>query len=113
VGDDDRSIYGWRRALGHEGMERFAEALRARRVTLAVNYRSWRQIVERAPRLVARNRGRLAKPIRADRGSEGVERRSYPSPAEEAAAAAWMEERAGPALSASAPQSRHVHAKPR
>jgi superfamily I DNA/RNA helicase len=58
VGDDDQSIYGWRRALGHQGMERFAQALHARRIGLGINYRSRREIVQQAAILIARNRGR-------------------------------------------------------
>lgn len=83
------SIYGWRRALGHEGMERFAQAVRARRLALGVNYRSRSEIVERASRLVERNRGRIPKRLRAHRGGGGsVETREYPSPELEALAAA-------------------------
>jgi hypothetical protein len=71
VGDDDQSIYGWRRALGHEGMERFAAHLGAKRLFLGTNYRSRPEIVEAAARLIERNRGRQAKALRSARPPGG------------------------------------------
>jgi superfamily I DNA/RNA helicase len=72
VGDDDQSIYGWRladvrRILG------LREALPGlRRVDLEVNYRCPRPVVERAVRLVAHNRERFAKRIRAGPAASGT-----------------------------------------
>lgn len=83
------SIYGWRRALGHAGMERFADLLGARRVALGTNYRSRREIVEAAARLVERNRGRIRKPLRAARPWGGrIAVKAFKTPMEEAAAVA-------------------------
>ena len=71
VGDDDQSIYGWRladvrRILG------LAERLPGlARVDLEVNYRCPRPVVERAVRLVAHNRERFAKRIRAGPAASG------------------------------------------
>ena len=65
VGDDDQTIYAWRladvrRILG------FTEAYpAARQVMLATNYRCPRAVVEASAHLVATNRERFAKPIRA------------------------------------------------
>jgi DNA helicase-2/ATP-dependent DNA helicase PcrA len=65
VGDDDQTIYAWRladvrRILG------FADAYpTARRVMLATNYRCPASVIEASARMVAANRERFAKPIRA------------------------------------------------
>ncbi len=71
VGDDDQSIYGWRladvrRVLG------LAESLPGLgRVDLVTNYRCPAAVVERAVRLVERNRERFAKQIRAGPRADG------------------------------------------
>jgi superfamily I DNA/RNA helicase len=71
VGDDDQSIYGWRladvrRVLGLEG-----QLAGLRRIDLEVNYRCPAPVVERAVRLVACNRERFVKRIRAGPAAEG------------------------------------------
>ncbi len=65
VGDDDQTIYAWRladvrRILGFSDLYPTA-----RRVMLATNYRCPRAVVEASARLVAVNRERFTKPIRA------------------------------------------------
>lgn len=91
VGDDDQSIYGWRSAMGHAGMERFARETGAHRVVLGLNYRSRSEILAAAKRLIGHNLGRLAKHLRASRGKGGATRfvRFGDSVEEGAAAAQW------------------------
>ncbi len=65
VGDDDQTIYAWRLADVRRIL-RFSELYPgAERVMLATNYRCPRQVVEASARLVAMNRERFAKSIRA------------------------------------------------
>ena len=66
VGDEDQTLYGWRRAsvrrvldldLAYPGLQRFS---------LAHNYRCPPEVVEASRRLVEHNRVRFPKPIHAD-----------------------------------------------
>jgi DNA helicase-2/ATP-dependent DNA helicase PcrA len=61
VGDDDQSIYGWRAALGFEGLERFRHSTQATHVALNVTYRCAREIVTPAARLITCNTERVEK----------------------------------------------------
>jgi superfamily I DNA/RNA helicase len=71
VGDDDQSIYGWRLADVRRVLS-LAEVLPGlRRVDLEVNHRCPPPVVERAVRLVERNRERFAKRIRAGTRATG------------------------------------------
>ena len=67
VGDDDQTIYEWRRA-NVEFLRRFEEEYGAERQYLAENYRSTRHIVEAAQALIGHNRDRMKTdhPIRVD-----------------------------------------------
>ncbi len=67
VGDDDQTIYQWRRA-NVKYLRQFEEEYGAERRYLAENYRSTRNIVEAAEALIARNRDRMKTrhPIRVD-----------------------------------------------
>ena len=69
VGDDDQTIYEWRRA-NVEFLRRFEEEYGAERNYLAENYRSSRNIVEAAQTLIGHNRDRMktGHPIRVDAG---------------------------------------------
>ncbi len=68
VGDDDQTIYAWRLADVRRIL-RFADDYpAARRVMLATNYRCPAAVVEASARMVAVNRERFAKPIRAPDG---------------------------------------------
>jgi DNA helicase-2/ATP-dependent DNA helicase PcrA len=71
VGDDDQSIYGFRRALGYEGMQRFIEKTGAERVILGLNYRSKSEILVPAKGLIEKNGGRMAKSLVSNKGSGG------------------------------------------
>ena len=68
VGDDDQTIYAWRLADVRRIL-RFADDYpAARRVMLATNYRCPAAVIEASARMVAVNRERFAKPIRAPDG---------------------------------------------
>jgi ATP-dependent DNA helicase RecQ len=69
VGDDDQSIYGFRKA-NVEFIRRFREDYEADVAHLVENYRSTRYIIEAANRLIAHNRDRMKTdhPIRIDQG---------------------------------------------
>ncbi len=74
VGDDDQSIYGFRRALGFEGMERFAKSFDAQKLILNRNYRSHSEILEAAGNVIVQNIGRLDKTLIAEKGPGGETR---------------------------------------
>ncbi len=71
VGDDDQSIYGWRLADVRRVLDLAALLPGLRRVDLEVNHRCPPPVVERAVRLVAHNRERFAKRIRAGTRANG------------------------------------------
>lgn len=68
VGDDDQSIYAFRRSLGYRGMQRFIHATQARIIKLDTNYRSTAGIVFTAGRLIANNGDRIQKDFKVARG---------------------------------------------
>ncbi len=68
VGDDDQTIYAWRLADVRRILRFSDDYPSAHRVMLATNYRCPRAVVEGSARLVAVNRERFAKPIRAPDG---------------------------------------------
>jgi superfamily I DNA/RNA helicase len=69
VGDDDQTIYAWRLADVRRILRFGQDYPDARRVMLATNYRCPAAVVEGSARMVAHNRERFAKPIRAPAGS--------------------------------------------
>jgi DNA helicase II / ATP-dependent DNA helicase PcrA len=71
VGDDDQSIYGWRLADVRRVLGLATMLPGLRRVDLEVNHRCPPPIVERAVRLVAHNRERFAKRIKAGTRAKG------------------------------------------
>ena len=71
VGDDDQSIYGWRLADVRRVLGLAAVLPGLRRVDLEVNHRCPPPVIERAVRLVAHNRERFAKRIRAGTRAKG------------------------------------------
>lgn len=72
VGDDDQSIYAFRRALGFGGMEKFATQFNALQVLLGTNYRCRAEILAAAEQLVSRNRQRIEKRLFAAKGPGGT-----------------------------------------
>lgn len=73
VGDDDQSIYGFRRALGYQGMTNFEEQLSATRVVLGLNYRSHAEILAPANTLIEKNgTARMAKALVSNKGAGGT-----------------------------------------
>ena len=89
VGDDDQSIYRFRGARPEImlGFER--DYPDAGRLLLDTNYRSSRQIVEAAGKLIVHNRTRFEKDIKAARGpGRPIDIREWPGPMEESLAIA-------------------------
>lgn len=72
VGDDDQSIYAFRRALGYSGMERFAKEFGALQVQLGINYRCHAEILGAAETLISHNTERIQKRLFAQKGEGGV-----------------------------------------
>jgi superfamily I DNA/RNA helicase len=72
VGDDDQSIYAFRRALGYSGMEQFAKQFGALQVLLGTNYRCRAEILAAAEQLVGRNTQRIEKRLFAAKGEGGT-----------------------------------------
>lgn len=71
VGDDDQSIYGFRFALGFEGLMRFLSEHNAVHVSLSTNYRSKRLILQHSARLIAVNNDRVDKKMQANASEQG------------------------------------------
>jgi len=69
VGDDDQTIYAWRLADVRRILRFSTEYPAARRVMLATNYRCPPSVVAASARMVAVNRERFTKPIRASAGA--------------------------------------------
>ena len=65
VGDDDQTIYGWRLADVRRVLALADSLPGLKRIDLTVNYRCPAAVVDRAVRLVAQNRERFVKTIRA------------------------------------------------
>ena len=68
VGDDDQTIYAWRLADVRRILRFSTDYPTARRVMLATNYRCPPAVVAASARMVAVNRERFTKPIRAPAG---------------------------------------------
>jgi DNA helicase-2/ATP-dependent DNA helicase PcrA len=72
VGDDDQSIYGFRRALGYDGMQMFTTQFNAHRILLGANYRCRAEILGAADQLIRRNTERIEKQLIAHKGAGGI-----------------------------------------
>jgi DNA helicase-2/ATP-dependent DNA helicase PcrA len=73
VGDDDQTIFEWRRALGHKGMLAFIEEAKATEIILGDNYRCHSEILGHADTLIRLNVGnRIEKRLIADKGPGGT-----------------------------------------
>lgn len=71
VGDDDQTIFGFRDALGYQGMEAFIKEFDARAIVLGKNYRSHSEILSAADKIIRNNAQRISKDLLAHRGSGG------------------------------------------
>ena len=71
VGDDDQSVYSFRRALGYAGMERFRAATNAQLIALGTNYRCLAEILSAGHALIRCNSERIQKSLVAARGPGG------------------------------------------
>lgn len=72
VGDDDQTIFSWRRALGYPGMEEFRNTLDASLIPLNTNYRCRSEILASAGQLIGSNEARISKSLHAARGKGGA-----------------------------------------
>lgn len=71
VGDDDQSIYGFRRALGYAGMSAFAGTLHAQKIILGTNYRSHEEVLSPSAQLIRINQDRMDKDLKSFKGPGG------------------------------------------
>lgn len=71
VADDDQSIYAFRASLGYEAIVKFEEATKAAHVTLGINYRSHKEIVDVAYRVIKNNSQRIEKNFHSYNGPGG------------------------------------------
>lgn len=71
VGDDDQSVYGWRGAMGYQGMVQFEQETAATRVVLQINYRSRKEILDAAAAVIRNNTQRVPKTMLSSKGDGG------------------------------------------
>jgi DNA helicase II / ATP-dependent DNA helicase PcrA len=71
VGDDDQTIYGFRRARGFDGLQQFSKMVSAHQIVLDYNYRSHEEIVHVATRLMNNGPFRVPKHLIAFKGPGG------------------------------------------
>jgi len=71
VGDDDQSIYGFRSALGVQGMLDFARRAKAKKIFLTTNYRCHSEIVSYAESMIKRAESRIDKALLSAKGPGG------------------------------------------
>ena len=71
VGDDDQSIYGFRRALGYKGMMEFQDRLQATQIILGMNYRSHQEVLSPSSRVIDHNESRMEKDLISFKGEGG------------------------------------------
>lgn len=71
VGDDDQSIYAFRKGLGIEGMRRFQRETGAVMLTMDTNFRCREEILRWAGQVIEQNQNRAPKELKAHRGRGG------------------------------------------
>lgn len=71
VADDDQSIYGWRHAMGYQGLVQFKNQAKADLVTLSTNYRCDQKIISAAAKLIQCNQHRVPKAIKGQSSNIG------------------------------------------
>lgn len=85
VGDDDQAIYGFRGATPSIMQGFVKDYPETKKITLEINYRSGQHIVNGAGRIIAKNKNRFAKEIKAVKeGTETVHVQEVKNPFEEA-----------------------------
>lgn len=95
VADDDQSIYGFRRALGFDGLRKFEQRFSAERIMLDTNYRCRAEILGTAGKVINRNTERIEKSLFASKGPGGIIKwKLYEDSFEEGAACADMAQQA-------------------
>lgn len=71
VGDDDQSIYAFRKGLGIEGMRTFQRETDALMLTMDTNFRCKEEILRWAGKVIEQNADRAPKELKAHRGKGG------------------------------------------
>lgn len=71
VCDDDQSVYGFRSAMGLRGIEAFAKEFNPRQIVLGINYRSHKEILSVADKVIRNNAERIVKELVSHRGPGG------------------------------------------
>lgn len=71
VCDDDQSVYGFRSAMGLRGIEAFANEFSPRQIVLGINYRSHKEILSVADKVIRNNAERIVKELVSHRGPGG------------------------------------------
>lgn len=71
VCDDDQSIYGFRAAMGLQGIEAFTKEFSPRQIVLGINYRSRSEILAVSDRVIRNNRERIVKELISHHGPGG------------------------------------------
>lgn len=75
VGDDDQSVYGWRHAMGVDGMEQFRKQSGATHISLNTTYRCPQEVIKPAANLILENKSRIPKQLRTENRAKGTVRR--------------------------------------
>ena len=70
--DDDQSIYGFRQAVGIEGLKAFTGYTQAREIILSTCYRCHQEILDSAYALISHNSQRIEKQIHSHKGRGGI-----------------------------------------
>ncbi|TNC80886.1 MAG: hypothetical protein C9356_12235 [Oleiphilus sp.] len=72
VGDDDQTIYSFRAALGYRAFKHLEDVLQPTTIALSDNYRTRKEILDKAGKLIANNHERVPKLLEAQKGEGGL-----------------------------------------